>query len=138
MPLALVTGASRGLGRALARHLATDGWDLVVDARTAADLDRAFADTPTDARITAIAGDVTDPLHRQVLADAIKDSPLDLLVNNASHLGPSPQPDLANYPLDELRRVYETNVVAPLALTQLLLPALHGSCQATVVNVTSD
>src|SRR4051794_30884543 len=132
MPLGLITGASKGLGRAVARELAAQGWDLVVDARNADGLS-AFADSPA---VTAIAGDVTDPLHRTALATAIADRPLDLLVNNASRLGPSPQPTLAAYDLDELRRVYDTNLVAPLALVQLLLPALHAA--GTIVNVTSD
>jgi len=136
MPLALITGASKGFGRALAHALAADGWDLVVDARHPTDLNQAFPDRTH--RVATIPGDVTDPLHRALLTNAVGDRPLDLLVNNASHLGPSPQPELANYPLDELRRVYETNLVAPLALTQLLLPALHRSNRATIVNVTSD
>ena len=135
MPLGLITGASKGLGRAAARGLAAQGWDLIVDARDADALTTAFADTP---RVTTIDGDVTDPLHRQALARAVGDRPLDLLVNNASRLGPSPQPPLATYDLDELRRVYDTNVVAPLALTQLLLPALHAAPAGTIVNVTSD
>ncbi|HET7531015.1 MAG TPA: SDR family NAD(P)-dependent oxidoreductase [Mycobacteriales bacterium] len=134
MPLGLITGASKGFGRAVARELAAQGWDLVVDARHAADLTTAFAGCPA---VTTIAGDVTDPLHRDALAATVGDRPLDLLVNNASLLGPSPQPDLASYPLEELRRVYETNLVAPLALVQLLLPALHRA-PGTVVNVTSD
>src|SRR3954454_11206056 len=123
MPLGLVTGASKGLGRAVARELAAQGWDLVVDARDAAALHDAYIDTT----VTTLAGDVTDPLHRAALARAIGDRPLDLLMNNASRLGPSPQPRLATYDLDELRRVYDTNVVAPLALVQLLLPALRSS-----------
>jgi len=135
MPLGLITGASKGLGRAAARGLAAQGWDLIVDARDADALTTAFADTP---RVTTIDGDVTDPLHRQALARAVGDRPLDLLVNNASRLGPSPQPPLATYDLDELRRVYDTNVVAPLALAQLLLPALHAAPAGTIVNVTSD
>ena len=135
MPLGLITGASKGLGHAVARGLAAQGWDLIVDARDADALTTAFADTP---RVTAIDGDVTDPLHRQALARAVGDRPLDLLVNNASRLGPSPQPPLATYDLDELRRVYDTNVVAPLALAQLLLPALHAAPAGTIVNVTSD
>src|SRR4051794_16503860 len=134
MPLGLITGASKGFGRAVARELAAQGWDLVVDARDAGALHDAYLDTT----VTTLAGDVTDPLHRASLARAIGDRSLDLLVNNASRLGPSPQPRLATYDLDELRRVYDTNVVAPLALVQLLLPALQSSAAATVVNVTSD
>jgi NAD(P)-dependent dehydrogenase (short-subunit alcohol dehydrogenase family) len=138
MPLAVITGASRGLGRALATELADRDWTVIVDARRADDLSHAFPDKQTN--VTVIPGDVTDPHHRQALADEVRrhGNQLDLLVNNASHLGPSPQPDLASYPLDELRRVYETNLVAPLALTQLLLPGLRKSDSATIINVTSD
>ena len=135
MPLGLITGASKGFGRAVARELAAQGWALVVDARDAGTLAKAFADSPA---VTTIAGDVTDPLHRRALGAAIGERPLDLLVNNASHLGPSPQPELAAYDLGELRRVFETNVVAPLALIQLVLPALRRSSRGAVVNVTSD
>jgi NAD(P)-dependent dehydrogenase (short-subunit alcohol dehydrogenase family) len=139
MPLGLITGASKGFGRAVARELAAEGWDLVVDARHAAELALAFTSAPDQLpTVTTIAGDVTDPLHRQALAAAIGDRPLDLLVNNASHLGPSPQPALAAYGVDTLRRVYETNLIAPLALTQVLLPALERADRATIVNVTSD
>jgi NAD(P)-dependent dehydrogenase (short-subunit alcohol dehydrogenase family) len=130
MPLAVITGASRGLGRALARALHDEGWELVLDARTAADLEGS---APEGA--TCIPGDVADPAHRNALAAAVAGhGHLDLLVNNASHLGPSPQPPLADYPLEELRRVYEVDVLAPLALTQELLPYLTGS----VVNISSD
>jgi NAD(P)-dependent dehydrogenase (short-subunit alcohol dehydrogenase family) len=137
MPLALITGASKGFGRAVAHAMLDQGWDVVADARHPVELNAAFPRSQRK-RATTIPGDVTDPLHRAVLANVIGDRALDLLVNNASHLGPSPQPELADYPLDELRRVYETNLVAPLALTQLLLPALHRTTGATIVNVTSD
>lgn len=130
MPLALITGASRGLGQALAQALHTEGWELVLDARDGAALKAA---APVGS--TALAGDVTDPGHRVELRDAVaRHGHLDLLVNNASHLGPSPQPRLADYPIDELLRVYEVDVLAPVALTQLLLPYLTGS----IVNITSD
>jgi NAD(P)-dependent dehydrogenase (short-subunit alcohol dehydrogenase family) len=130
MPLAVITGASRGLGRALARALHDEGWSLVLDARAGAALQAA---APPGA--TTVVGDVTDPAHRTALAAAVAEhGHLDLLVNNASHLGPSPQPALADYPLEELRRVYEVDVLAPLALTQALLPYLTGA----VVNVSSD
>src|SRR6476659_8178959 len=110
-PTALVTGASRGLGRALAQGLADYGWRLVLDARGAADLARAAAHLP---EATCVVGDVTDPAHRTALRDAVDQlGRLDLLVNNASDLGPSPLPPLAGYPLDALRNVYETDVVAP-------------------------
>ena len=137
MPTALVTGASRGLGRALAASLAADGWRLVLDARTAADLDAAAAAmSPAAATVAAVPGDVTDPAHRRELAEAAGDR-LDLLVLNASTLGTSPLPPLAAYDLDVLRAVLETNTVAPLALTQLVLPALRAA-RGRVVAVSSD
>jgi NAD(P)-dependent dehydrogenase (short-subunit alcohol dehydrogenase family) len=135
MPTALITGASRGLGRALARSLAAHGWRLVLDARTAADLD-AVAARLGPAEVVAVAGDVTDPDHRRELAAAAGDR-LDLLVLNASTLGPAPLPPLARYDLGALREVLETNTVAPLALTQLVLPALRAA-RGRVLAVSSD
>jgi NAD(P)-dependent dehydrogenase (short-subunit alcohol dehydrogenase family) len=133
MPTAIVTGASRGLGLALARALASDGWRLILDARGGDELRRAGAGLGGD--VTAIAGDVCDPWHRSALIDAAGDR-LDLLVNNASTLGPSPLPPLAELPLDELERIYRVNALAPLALAQLALPLLpEGGC---ILNVTSD
>jgi NAD(P)-dependent dehydrogenase (short-subunit alcohol dehydrogenase family) len=131
MPTALVTGASRGLGLALARELHARGWRLVVDARGADALHAAWGDTPD---VVALPGDVADPDHRRALVDAA--GTIDLLVNNASVLGPSPQPSLADYPLDELRRVFEINVVAPLALVQEALPRLNAG--ARLLDITSD
>lgn len=131
-PTALVTGASKGLGRAFAQALRERGWRLVVDARDGAALAGAVPGS------LALAGDVADPGHRAALAAAVADlGRLDLLVNNASDLGPSPLPALGGYPLDALRRLYEVDVFAPLALTQLLLPALRASAGA-VLNVSSD
>ena len=131
-PVALVTGASRGLGRALAQALTDRGWQLVVDARDAHDLADALPDA------VVVEGDVTDPRHRDALATAVAVlGRLDLLVNNASDLGPSPLPALAHYPLRALRRVYETDVVAPLALVQLLIDRLRDS-GGTIVNISSD
>ena len=131
MPVALITGASRGLGLAFARALAGEGWDLVLDARNGQDLAAA---APRGAVL--VTGDVIDPEHRLALLAAVQElGHLDLLVNNASHLGPSPQPLLRDYPLEDLRRVYDVDVFAPLALIQLLLPLLAGG---TVVNVSSD
>ena len=132
MPVGIVTGASRGLGLALARALEERGWDLVVDARGADTLAEATADLD---RVTAIAGDIADPDHRRALVDAAGDR-IDLVVNNASLLGPSPMPALAEYPLDALREVYEANVVAPLALLQAALPRLSEG--AAVLDITSD
>jgi len=125
MPTAIVTGASRGLGRALAIGLADAGWTVIGDGRTIDTIDG----------ITTVRGDIRDPVHRAALLSAAKR--LDLLVNNAGILGPSPQPSLADYPLSTLRDVFEVNVFAPLALTQLALPQLRLSGGA-VVNVTSD
>jgi NAD(P)-dependent dehydrogenase (short-subunit alcohol dehydrogenase family) len=139
-PLALVTGASRGLGRALAAGLAREGYDLILDARNADDLHAAAAAIPGVAAgaITAIPGDVTDPAHRGALLRAAQAAGrLDLLVNNAGTLGASPLPALADYPVDELRTAFEVNVIAPIAVTQLLLPLLRASGGA-VLNITSD
>jgi NAD(P)-dependent dehydrogenase (short-subunit alcohol dehydrogenase family) len=135
MDTALITGASRGLGLALARELARRSWRLVVDARGAEALEAARAELAGLTEVVAIAGDVADPEHRQALVQAAGPR-IDLLVNNASLLGPSPQPALADYPLDALEEVYRVNVLAPLALFQLARPRLRrGAC---VVNVTSD
>jgi NAD(P)-dependent dehydrogenase (short-subunit alcohol dehydrogenase family) len=136
MSVAIVTGASRGLGRAVAGGLVRAGWQVVVDGRDAAAL-VAAAGALGDAAV-ALPGDVTDPAHRSALVSAAdRLGGLDLLVNNAGVLGPSPQPPLAEYPLDVLRQVFEVNVVAPLALAQLALPALRSRGGA-IVNVTSD
>jgi NAD(P)-dependent dehydrogenase (short-subunit alcohol dehydrogenase family) len=133
---AIITGASRGLGRALAHGLVDAGWRVVLDARTEADLAAVAAELGPAA--TALPGDITDPAHRVALvAAAERTGGVDLLVNNAGILGPSPQPGLADYPLDALRTVYEVNVLAPLALTQLALPGLRTRGGIVVV-VTSD
>ena len=128
-PTALVTGAGRGLGLALARALLASGWHVVVDARRAGHLAAALPGA------LIVPGDVTDPAHRDALAASV--NRLDLLVNNASDLGPSPLPRLADAPLVAVRRVYETNVLAPLALTQVFLPLLRAA-HGTVLNVSSD
>ena len=128
----IVTGASRGLGLALTRALSERGWQLAVDARGAEALEHAVADL---AGVSPVTGDVADPDHRRRLVEAAGE-PVDLVVNNASALGPSPLPLLAQYSLEELRGVYEVNVLAPLALVQLSLPRL--SPHARIVNVISD
>ena len=133
---ALITGASRGLGLALARSLAADGWRLVLDARTEADLAAATAQLDPSA-VVAVSGDVVSEEHRLALRRAVERfGGLDAVVHNASRLGPSPQPALDAYPLDALRAVYAVNVFAPLRLTQLLLPLLRPG--GRVVFVTSD
>ena len=131
MPTALITGASAGLGRALAAALVSRQWTVVGDGRDAAALDSAAREIG----FTAVPGDVADPAHRAALAGACPE--LDLLVNNASSLGVSPLPPLARYPLPELENVYRVNVFAPLALTQLLLPALTAA-RGVVIDISSD
>jgi NAD(P)-dependent dehydrogenase (short-subunit alcohol dehydrogenase family) len=134
---ALITGASRGLGLALARQLAAQGWHLIIDARGAEALEAARVVLARQTQVIAIPGDVTDATHRSALAQAAKElGGLDALVNNASILGPSPQPGLLDYPLEVLEQVYRTNVIAPLALIQTLRNELRpGAC---VINITSD
>jgi len=137
MQVAIITGASRGLGLALARQLAARGWGLVLDARGADALRSVDLELAPLTSVVAIAGDITDPEHRAALVWAAERlGGVDAIVNNASHLGPSPQPSLADYPLDELRRVYEVNVIAPLALVQQALPALQPG--ARIIDITSD
>src|SRR5512138_3479468 len=133
--VALITGASRGLGLALARALARDGWQLIVDARTPDALESARAELARHTRVIAIAGDVADAAHRAALAAAARElGGLDALVNNASILGPSPQPNLLDYPLDVLEQVYRVNVIAPLALIQELRAVLRPG--ARIANIT--
>jgi len=135
MKVALITGASRGFGAALADELNARGWTLIVDARHEDALAEA-ADRWQNA--FAIAGDISEPAHRDELARAVhRLGRLDVLVNNASLLGPSPQPTLDRYPIGVFASVYDVNVFAPLALTQLVLPELKAS-GGIVVNVTSD
>jgi NAD(P)-dependent dehydrogenase (short-subunit alcohol dehydrogenase family) len=137
MDIALITGASRGLGLALAQALADRGHGLAIDARGSEALEEARAELAQKTAVTAIAGDVADPRHREELvAAAARMGRLRVLVNNASVLGPSPQPALADYPLDVLESVYRINVLAPLGLIQLALPALAPD--GVVVNITSD
>ena len=134
---ALITGASRGLGLALAHGLAARGWHLILDARGAADLESARAELAHQTSVQAIPGSINDPAHRAALAGAAQSAGgLDAVINNASFLGPSPQPNLLQYPLETLAEVYATNVIAPLALLQAVWP--HLKPNARIVNITSD
>jgi NAD(P)-dependent dehydrogenase (short-subunit alcohol dehydrogenase family) len=137
MKNALITGASRGLGLALARRLAQKGWGLIIDARDEKALEEVRSELSAKTNITAIPGDVTVQSHRKQLAKAASEmGGLDALVNNASFLGPSPQPELMDYPIKVLEQVYRTNVIAPLALIQALRHFLRP--EACVINITSD
>jgi NAD(P)-dependent dehydrogenase (short-subunit alcohol dehydrogenase family) len=135
-PTALVTGASAGLGRALAAALTDRGWRLVVDARHGDRLAAVVAALPHPERVTAVPGDVADPAHRAELAAAVG-TRLDLLVHNASDLGPTPLPALADLEPAQLQRILAVNVVAPLALTRSVLPALRTAA-GTVLAISSD
>ena len=137
MKNALITGASRGLGLALARQLADRGWGLIIDARGKKALKLAWEELSQKTTVIAIAGDVTADSHLKKISKAAQElGGLDLIVNNASLLGPSPQPRLLDYPLDVLEDVYRANVIAPLAVIQSLQPGLRpGAC---IINITSD
>ena len=137
-PVALITGASAGLGLVLAHGLADRGWTLVIDARGAGPLKDAADALANRTDVVPLVGDVTDPEHRADLVEAVNQlGRLDLLVNNASYLGPSPLQALAAADLDELRRVYEVDVLAPIGLTQALLPALTTAA-GVLINISSD
>jgi NAD(P)-dependent dehydrogenase (short-subunit alcohol dehydrogenase family) len=135
MKTALITGASRGLGFALADALAGLGWKLIITARNPDDLLEAERRLQARTEVRAISGDVAHPRHRQELLAGVER--LDLLVNNASQLGLGPDSRLADYPASNLRRLFETNFFAPLALTQLALPALRKAA-GRVINISSD
>ncbi len=134
---AMITGASRGLGLALARGLAREGWQLIIDARGEAALKDAYRELSDLTQVTAVAGDVNDKAHRRALAAAARAmGGLDAVVNNASFLGPSPQPELLDYPLDTLADVFQANVVAPLGVIQVVRGELKED--GRIINVTSD
>lgn len=137
-PVALITGASRGLGATLARFLAGQGYNLILTARGGEALAAIAAELATGSAVTALAGDVADASHRRRLIEAAQGfGGLDLLINNASLLGPSPQPALVDYPLETLEMVLEVNVLAPIGLTAAALPLLEAS-QGLVINLSSD
>jgi len=137
MKNALITGASRGLGLALARQLAKDGWGLIIDARGERSLEQARLELSGFTNVIAIPGDITTGSHREDLSKAaVQMGGIDALVNNASYLGPSPQPALLDYPLDVLEDVYLTNVITPLAVIQTLRATLRP--EACILNITSD
>ncbi len=134
---ALITGASRGLGLALARALAEEGWSLIINARHSDILQQIYSELSLKTRVTAVAGDILEPSHREALSIAAKASNgLDVIINNAGMLGPSPQPELLDYPLDTLLEVYEMNVVAQLGILQAVRPAIKPN--AKIINVSSD
>lgn len=134
---ALITGASRGLGLALARELARRRWGLIINARGAVALEAAREELEKRTDVIAVSGDVTHAEHRVKLAQAAdKAGGLDAVINNAGMLGPSPQPGLLDYPLDVLEDVYRANAIAPLGVLQAVQQALKPG--ARVINVTSD
>src|SRR5919106_1944087 len=134
---ALITGASRGLGRAFAARLATEGWNVVIDARDADALERAreLIDRSGPGNVVAIAGDVDDPLHVAALVGAAaSQGRFELVVNNAGTLGPSPLPSVAALRAGDLAATLATNVVAPLRVVQAALPHLRAT-RGAIVNV---
>jgi NAD(P)-dependent dehydrogenase (short-subunit alcohol dehydrogenase family) len=137
--VAIVTGGSRGLGRALARELLARGLHVIVDGRDGAALDAARRELDGGGNLTAIRGDIAEPGHAHALIDAARRiGRLDLLINNASTLGETPLPSIASIGSDVLRTIFEVNVVAPVHLIRHALPLLRRSELATIVNVTSD
>lgn len=136
MPTALITGASAGLGRALTSSLHRRGWDVIATGRREEPL--AAVGAALGHGLHTVPGDITDPGHRDALADQVRErGHLDLLVHNASTIGTSPQPAIAQLTPQVLEDIWQTNVAAPLALTRALLPALRSS-RAIVLSISSD
>jgi NAD(P)-dependent dehydrogenase (short-subunit alcohol dehydrogenase family) len=135
MKTAIVTGASRGLGLALAKALAERGWRLVIDARGAAALEAAREELAASIEVAALPGDIADEAHRRELVAAAGES-IDLVVNNASLLGPSPLPPVAELAPADLEEILRANVIGPLGLIRLALP--HIPEGGRILNVTSD
>lgn len=137
LPIALITGASRGFGRAVAHALARRGWTLIIDARDPEAVEAVSRELAPHAWVIPVAGDIADPAHRARLAATVHDlGRVDAVINNASTLGPSPLPSLLDYPLSALEAVYRTNIFAPLALLQAIREDLRPGTR--VVNITSD
>jgi NAD(P)-dependent dehydrogenase (short-subunit alcohol dehydrogenase family) len=135
---ALITGASKGLGYALAEHLAQNGWNLLINARNAKQLLEARNHLEQLTKVIAISGDVRDELHLLQLAEALESNQWqpDLVVNNASALGVSPMPHLLDHPVEDLHVIFHTNMIAPISLLQKVKPYLKSD--ATIINVSSD
>jgi NAD(P)-dependent dehydrogenase (short-subunit alcohol dehydrogenase family) len=138
--VALVTGSSRGLGLEVARLLARRGLRLILTARGAPALEQAAAELSEDTQVVALPGDVADRSHaeRLVALGETRFGPIDLLINNASTLGPIPMGYLEALPPDALGHVLRVNVSAPLHLAQLVLPRMKARGRGTIVNVSSD
>lgn len=142
-PVAIITGASRGLGRELARALARDGWRLVITARGTAELDEAATQLAALTEVAALPGSIVDDDHRADLADAAAQfGGAALLINNAStltgyDLAGAALPTLGRFPLPGLLETFEVNVLGPIALTQLVLPQLRQT-HGAIINVSSD
>ena len=137
MTTAIITGGSRGFGRALAAALVDDGWTVIIDGR---DIDAVLTTAAQlGPNVIPVPGDVTDAVHRgQLIGAAGRTGRLDLVVNNASTLGPTPLPTLAAFPVDAIGDVFRTNAGAPLALIQAALPLLRAAASPAIVNITSD
>jgi short-subunit dehydrogenase len=139
-PVALITGASKGLGAELARQLAARGYRLVLTARGEGPLRQLADELSGQTEVVALPGDVADTAHaeRLVTRGLEQFGQIDLLVNNASSIGVSPMPTLDQYPLDTLTAVFQTNAIAPLRLTQLVLPGMRSRGAGAIVNISSD